>query len=244
MQASAPGVFTTLLVVDRWPHHLGLHVARLAESAMLVGLTPPDPEVVRREVARVVATGATDPADAQRTTPRHRLRLAWDGSRVAATLAVLPPRPLTTTALRAAVTRDPDSPTAGAKTEDLATVGRHLLAIASANGAGDAILATTDGRLCEGATSNVFYVVDGELRTPTTATGLLNGISRRLLVAATGAREVDAPYEVLHSADEIFLTSSLRGVQAVTAIDGRTISGPGPVTRAAAAAWDALPVDD
>lgn len=234
MQASAQGVFTTVLVANGTPHHLGLHLARLAESAAIAGLTPPDLDAVRRDVEHAIAG----------LPGQVRLRLSWDGHAVTAAAGPLPPRPKTTTALRAAVARDPRSVTAGAKTEELATVGRHLLAIASANGAGDAILATTDGLLCEGATSNVFYVVDGELRTPTAATGLLNGISRRLLITATGAREVDAPYDVLHTAEEVFLTSSLRGVQAVTTIDHHHLGGPGPVTRGAAAAWASLPVDD
>ncbi len=44
---------------------------------------------------------------------------------------------------------------------------------------------------------NVFYVVDGELRTPTLASGCLAGISRALLLEWYGAREVDEPVEVL-----------------------------------------------
>ena len=156
----------------------------------------------------------------------------------------LAPHPATTTAIKAPALRDPASPTAGAKSEDLGRQGRELLAWAREQGAGDALLATTDGRLAEGATSNVFYVIDGQLRTPTRATGLLAGIARDLVLGSTGAREVDAPYEVLHEAEEVFLTSSLRGVQPVTAVDGRELGGPGPVTSEARAVWDALPTDD
>jgi branched-chain amino acid aminotransferase len=47
----------------------------------------------------------------------------------------------------------------------------------------------------------------------------------------TGAQETDLPLDVLDRAEEIFLTSTLRDVQAVSRIDGREIAGaPGPVT--------------
>ena len=81
------------------------------------------------------------------------------------------------------------------------------LAYAQERGAGEAVFANLAGHLCEGTGSNVFYVVDGELRTPTLASGCLAGISRALLLEWYGGREVDEPVEVLDEADEIFLVS-------------------------------------
>ncbi len=89
------------------------------------------------------------------------------------------------------------------------------LAYARERGRGEAIFANLAGHLCEGTGSNVFYVVDGELRTPTLASGCLAGISRDLLLEWYGAREVDEPVEVLAEADEIFLVSTTRDVQPV-----------------------------
>jgi branched-chain amino acid aminotransferase len=99
------------------------------------------------------------------------------------------------------------------------------------------VFANTAGNLCEGTGSNVFYVVDGELRTPTLASGCLAGISRALLLEWQGAREVDEPIEVLGRASEIFLVSTTRDVQAVRRCDGRDVRAPGPVTAECAAAW-------
>lgn len=236
MQATTnEGVFTTVKVVHGSPEHLGLHLARLATSARIAGLDLPAPSAVRRAVA-----AALDAAP----LPLGRLRITWQGSQAGASVEPLTPHPPTTTVVRAPDLRDARAVTAGAKTEALGHQGRRLVAWARTHGVGDTVLATTDGLLAEGATSNVFYVLDGELRTPTPATGLLPGIVRQLLLTVTGAREVDAPYEVLHEADEVFLTSSLRGVQAVTAVDGRELCGPGAVTLAAARALAALPTDD
>jgi branched-chain amino acid aminotransferase len=46
-----------------------------------------------------------------------------------------------------------------------------------------------------------------------------------------GAKETELPMDCLDRADEVFLTSSTRDVQAVRRVDGRELPGaPGPVT--------------
>lgn len=105
------------------------------------------------------------------------------------------------------------------------------LARAHQHGASEALFANTVGQLCEGTGSNVFVVLDGELHTPPVASGCLAGITRALAVEWTGARETDLPLDVLQRADEIFLTSSLRDIQAVHRVDDRELPGTaGPVT--------------
>jgi branched-chain amino acid aminotransferase len=55
----------------------------------------------------------------------------------------------------------------------------------------------------------------------------------------TGAKETDLPFDVLERAEEIFLTSTLRDVQAVHRVDGRELpGGPGPVTLKAMRIFD------
>jgi branched-chain amino acid aminotransferase len=83
----------------------------------------------------------------------------------------------------------------------------------------------------------VFYVVDGELRTPTLGSGCLAGVSRALLLEWYGGREVDEPIDVLSTADEVFLVSTTRDVQAVTRCDDRELTGPGPVTADCQRVW-------
>jgi branched-chain amino acid aminotransferase len=111
------------------------------------------------------------------------------------------------------------------------------LAWAKERGATEAIFPNTVGNLCEGTGSNVFYVIDGELRTPTLASGCLAGVSRALVLEWYGAREVDEPVEVLTRAAEVFLVSTTRDVQAVGRVDGRKLSAPGPITREVARVW-------
>jgi branched-chain amino acid aminotransferase len=119
---------------------------------------------------------------------------------------------------------------AGLKTTSYA---ENVVALAAAHRAeaSEALFANTAGNLCEGTGSNVFVVLDGRLLTPTLSSGCLAGITRRLVIDWTGAEEVDLPLEVLQQAEEIFLTSTTRDVQAVTRVDARHLAPtPGPVT--------------
>ena len=117
----------------------------------------------------------------------------------------------------------------------------NILALRRAHelGAEDAIMCNADGAVAEGATSNLFMVVAGSVHTPSLATGLLAGITRgvviRLLRERLGLPTCERtvlPGE-LRGADELFLTSSVRGIMPVTTLDGAVVGSgtAGPITR-------------
>ena len=110
--------------------------------------------------------------------------------------------------------------------------------LSKAHGGSEAVLANTAGMLCEGTGSNVFVVLAGELVTPPLTSGCLAGVTRALVLEWTGAIERDVPLGALLEADEVFLTSSTRDVQAVHAVgDDSYPDAPGPLTRHAAATF-------
>ena len=126
---------------------------------------------------------------------------------------------------------------AGLKTT---SYGENVRALAQARRqeCSEAVFANLQGRLCEGTGTNVFYVVDGELRTPSLASGCLAGITRGLILDWYGAQEIDEPIEVVaERASEIFLSSTTRDVQAIHAWNGRELTAPGPVTTEVGKAW-------
>jgi branched-chain amino acid aminotransferase len=103
----------------------------------------------------------------------------------------------------------------------------------------EAILCAANGSVAEGASSNVFAVVAGELRTPALEVGILDGVTRGKILGLARSQEI-ACHEVsfmspddLRRADEAFLTSSVRGVMPVTRVDGQALADgkPGAVTR-------------
>ncbi|MGL4745564.1 MAG: aminotransferase class IV, partial [Dermatophilaceae bacterium] len=137
--------------------------------------------------------------------------------------------------------RNERSATAGLKTTSYAD---NVVAIARAKslGAEEALLANTRGELCEGSASNVFVVTGGVLRTPPLSSGCLAGITRALLIRwcrADGLEvaEESLPFDVLSRADEVVITSSVRDVYPASAVDGRALAAPGPITARAQQAW-------
>jgi branched-chain amino acid aminotransferase len=246
------GVFETVKVVDGVPFALRRHLERLGRSAAGMGLPAPDLDQARIGCAAVVA---------QAPVGRHRLRITYTGGiaplgsgrgDAVATLvvAIAPMGTWPNTAVVAVVPwpRNEHGALAGLKTT---SYGENVVALAHAQrlGGAEALFADTQGRLSEGTGSNVFVVVDGRLLTPSLASGCLAGVTRALLLEWTGATEADLPIDVLDEADEVFLASTTRDVQAVSAIvrDGavRTIAeAPGPVTREAAAVFAKRSLED
>ncbi|WP_282693607.1 aminodeoxychorismate lyase [Streptomyces sp. CC208A] len=228
------GVFETVKAERGETFALTLHLERLARSARGLGLPDPDLDEVRRACAAVLAanpmelgrlrityTGGLSPLGSERGDTGPGLVVA-----VGATSR----RPDTTAVITVPWTRNERGALTGLKTTSYA---ENVVALARARerGASEALFANTVGQLCEGTGSNVFVVLDGRIHTPPVSSGCLAGITRALAVEWTGAAETDLPLEVLESAEEIFLTSTLRDVQAVHRVDGRELAGaPGPVT--------------
>ncbi len=234
------GVFVAVKVVDGRPFALTRHLDRLARSARGLGLPEPDLDEVRRGVAAVLADGPL---------ALGRLRITYTGGvaplgsgrgdsppTLVVVAAPLDPAARSTYAVTVPWPRNERGALAGLKTTSYA---ENVIALAHAHerGASEAIFGNTAGNLCEGTGSNVFYVVDGELRTPTLASGCLAGISRALLLEWYGGVEVDEPLEVLQRADEVFLVSTTRDVQAVHRIDDRELQTPGSVTAECRKVW-------
>ncbi len=81
----------------------------------------------------------------------------------------------------------------------------------------------------------MFLVTGGHLVTPPLSAGCLAGVTRGLVIEWCGAEERDVPLGALAEAEEAFLTSTMRDVQAIRSVDGKPLpDAPGPVTRKAA----------
>lgn len=243
------GIFETMKVVDGTPFALGRHLLRLRRSAAALALDlgrgddelrAACAEVVAAATAagaavgrlRLTVTGGPGPAGSERGDA---------GPTVLLVTGALPSWPATTAVATVPFTRNPTGGLAGVKSTSYA---ENVLALARAHeaGASEAILADVHGRLSEGTGSNVFVVRGGRLLTPSLATACLAGITRELVLEVTDAVEVDdLTLDDLRAAEEAFLTSSTRDVQAVATVDGRALAAaPGPATEAAAAAFAAL----
>ena len=109
---------------------------------------------------------------------------------------------------------------------------------AIAAGAFDSILLNWEQHLTECTISNVFFVMDGTLRTPALECGLLDGITRNIVIRLAGELNIhveEGRYTVdqLYRADECFLTNTSMEIMPVTSVDRRPVGDgkPGPLTR-------------
>jgi branched-chain amino acid aminotransferase len=235
------GVFEALKVVDGRVFAMVPHLERLTRSARGLGLPDPDLDAVRRGVGAVL--------HGERLT-LGRVRITWTGGisplgsdrggepgSLIVIAGPIDPWPETAAVVTVPWPRNERGALAGLKTTSYGENVRAL-AYARSHGASEAVFANLQGHLCEGTGTNVFYVVDGELRTPTLASGCLAGITRRLILDWYGATEVDEPIEVLNEqASEAFLASTTRDAQAIHRWNDRELGAPGPVTTEVRKVW-------
>jgi branched-chain amino acid aminotransferase len=240
------GVFETCKITGGQVFALSRHLMRLGRSAAGLGLPAPDEDLLRAGVAAVVSADPLDFGRLRITMTGGPGPLGSERSAAGPTYVVMSAAqerpPATGSCVLSPWVRNERSPVVGLKTTSYAE-NVVALAYARERGATEAILANTVGNLCEGTGSNVCYVIDGEARTPTLASGCLAGVTRALVVEWCGVREVDEPLSVLDGADEIFLVSTTRDVQPLSRLDDRDLGEPGAVTLQAMKTWAAREAD-
>ena len=234
------------------------HLERLARSAKLALIDFTDVELLRREILAVVrATGNAETYLRIVVTRGTGKALGLDPA-----LAVAPQRVVIATDVPvmpremyergiAVITYRTQRVSEGTSAAG-AKLGNYLLSIiatheAHARGAEEALILDARGQVVEGTTSNVFLVRDGSLVTPPDEAGLLAGITRGKVLEL--AREMGIPVGMrtfppseLASADEVFITSSIRELVPVIAADGVPAGQgrPGVLTRRLLDAYRAL----
>lgn len=102
----------------------------------------------------------------------------------------------------------------------------------------EALMLNHKGEVAECTGDNIFMIQGGEVHTPSTDSGILEGITREAVMELA----VEAGYKVVertmdrydvYNADECFLTGTAAELIPVVECDGRTIGDgkPGPITR-------------
>jgi len=209
-------VFETARVYDGVAFRLAQHVERLGASAVRVRLPEPDRSECERLVVLVVeAAGGGDLS----------LRLYWTGTTLAAVASAIPAdlEERRARGLRLAVVRWATGTLAGAKSTSYA---ENMAAQDEAveRGADDALLVGHDGTVLEAPTANVWWREGNRLVTPSLALPVLAGVTRAALLELAGAagyetEEGSFPLDRVLAADEVFLSSSIREVMPVAAVE-------------------------
>jgi branched-chain amino acid aminotransferase len=95
---------------------------------------------------------------------------------------------------------------------------------AKKEGAYEALMLNVYGKIAEGTISNVFFIKDNTIMTPSTKCGILNGITRQTVIEMIKKENLNLKQgfytkEDIYSADEVFITNTTMEIMPVSMID-------------------------
>jgi branched-chain amino acid aminotransferase len=239
------------------PFELGKHLDRMDRSAERIGLVLPPRKAIESEIQRTLDAAKNPESYVRVVVTRGEGKFGLSPhyaeglSRLFVIVRPLEPAPREhyERGLKVAVTLTRRNPVAcldpSLKTGNYMN---NILALREAHAAGadDALLLDLRGKVTEASTSNIFFVQQGVVVTPPLALGMLQGVTRTVVMdVARGegliVREEPFGPEALGAADEVFVTSTIREIMPVTSLvllggpaaDVRRIADgkQGPVTR-------------
>ncbi len=243
------GIFETLRIHHARPLFLDRHLHRLRRSCESIGLRLPIPEphweallrelvernrlertMIRITISRGVGDMGLEPSEGPEPTivlfPRPLPRLTEDQREHGVRIAILHTRRQPSCALPSHVKSLNYLNNVLAKQE---AIEAHTF---------DGLLLNTDGYLAECTTSNIFFVKNQRLHTPSLQCGILPGITREIVLELAREERIDIQEgtyrpEALIEANECFLTNSGFGILPVSMIDAQlfTSSKAGSVTK-------------
>lgn len=240
------GVFEVLRTYAGIPFCLEEHLGRLRASASRIGLTLPVPIArLRREVAELLDASGFAEAHLRILVTRGVGDLGVvpsnvrDPTRIVIAHRLLaPPAERYTHGVRV-MTVSLGTPSVLAGTKTLNYLPNVVWSLQARHAGFDDALLVSGNVLVEGATANVFVVVGSALRTPALDDGALPGVTRTEVIRVARAsgysvQETRVTLTDLWTADEVFLTSSVRELVPVVQVDDHVVGNgvPGPITRA------------
>jgi len=237
------GVFEVLRTANGRPFLLERHLERLNAAASAIQLEPPDDGTITLAVSRCISEHAGD--------VKIRIMVTRGDAPLGTRFHAAGP-------CRLIVVAEPlrlPPPEVYERGIALLTVGRRVLPIAALDpriktlayldrvlaleaalqaGADEAIRLDALDRVAECATANLFYITNGTLMTPPAITAR-PGVTREVVLESAhenrlSVQEHSPTLAELADADEVFVTSAVRGVMPVRSIDGASRS-VGPLTR-------------
>lgn len=223
------GAFEVLKLYEGHPFRLGAHLDRLGRSARAIELDF-DRGSLEREIEALREAGLP---------PEGCLRLivTRGGRRILTGEELAPFAPSVAIAL---VELSPSEILAGVKSISYAA-NMQATRIAAARGADEAVFVRPDGVVLEAPTSSVFWEsADGVLRTPALGTGILDSITRAVLLEELEVEEGELDRAELGACREAFLASTNREIQPISSFDGGEVEVVGgPACERARAVLDA-----
>lgn len=238
-------VYETMRTSGGRPVDLEPHLARLQRSASAIRLPLPGPEELTSAIETTLAAAANDESSIRVVVTRGGGEIGLDTELAGEPTVIvivrglkLPPATFYERGAKVAIVAVQRTPKRAF--DPAIKSGNYLnnimaLAEARRDGAHEAVMCDAEGRVAEGSTSNIFAVSAGVITTPPLHVGLLPGITRDCVLRLAGEAGIDTREDELtpadlETADEVFITSSIRGVLPISEVGERLLPAPGPVT--------------
>ncbi|MBI2081992.1 MAG: aminotransferase class IV [Deltaproteobacteria bacterium] len=253
------GLFETLLAVEGKVLFFEKHLERLLNGTKALQITlPMSGPKIKQEILRLLKTNKLSKkvayvrlclsADEEQVGSRNRSNSALKRRKTTLVIFAIPFHPFSPEFFKKGgrlilirSTRNDDFPVVGVKSTNYLTrmmARREILK----RGAVEGLLMNQSGRLTEGASSNFFLVKKGVLITPPLSEGLLPGVTRDVIIRL--AKKIKIPFQEkpvtikdLRNADEIFVTSTLKGVMPIRNFEGAN-KKPGEISATLMSAYE------
>ena len=204
------GIFETIKSVGNKPFSLSRQIARAQSSALALGITIPNSEVISQGVTDLFAA-----------VPQGlgMLRISFDnqGNWLAFHM------PYMEQEKSSDVRVHPDAVTGDVHKRFPYTNRLAILEQSRLAGFDDAIVINSQGNICEGSVTNLIVNIDGRWVTPPTTDVVLPGIIRQILIENELLAIESIPADRLAEITSAFFISSLRLSHAISSIDSRPL---------------------
>jgi len=223
-------VFETMLAVDGDIDGFDLHLIRFQDGLDRLGLEVSGFDLLKESIGRLLSINKL-------MNKRAKVRMTAMGELCWIEAQEVDERPERCSVILSESVLNERRATAGVKCGSYAD---NFLALHEARNADadEVIFLNTIGDVAEAATANVFLVKGGVLITPHLESGCLPGVTRALVMERAEAAGIEiqdraVSLEELLEADEVFLTNTQIGVQAVERIGQLELEqSPGELTLA------------
>ncbi len=206
------GVFESIKTVNNLAWALSRHVCRAINSGIRIDLKIPAEDLIRQSLKLLLM---------QEKYPLGFIRLSFasDGQWAAIHLPyveISTPAKLLTYRQASVIDRNPIKSYPYTHRLD-------ILEAVKRRGYDEAIVISSDVKVCEGAVTNLLLKIDGQWVTPPIGDGVLPGIVRALVIENCGVKVRSIDLSEVMNIESAFLLSSLRIAQPVASIDDREL---------------------
>ena len=240
----ADGVYEVVRVYDGRPFLMDSHMARLRAGLAAIRIAGADVDALPGIADRLLDDNGLGAAEAtiyiQVTRGQAPRAHAFPGAVEPTVYVATPPfraQPAAYFEEGAAAVTVPDTRWSRCDIKSIALLPNVLANQAAKERGAFEALFVRDGVLIEGSHSNLFGVRDGELVTYPACNYILDGITRRFVLALAEKEGIPVrlgalPVEEIDALEELFLSGTTTEVMPLTRVDDRPIADgrPGPIT--------------